>query len=80
MIGGNVCSSCNDEPNETKLSKVHKRKILVLKERNIADFHKDFYKPAIQKLIIHLPYARILGTSHFGKGLLATHPRVHYQE
>ena len=41
--------------------------MLVLKECNIADFHKNFYKPTTQKLAFHLPYVRILGTNHCGK-------------
>ena len=67
MTDENLCSLCNDEPNETKRGKVHKRKMLVLKERIIAEFHKNFYKPVIQKLAFHLPHVRMLGTNNCGK-------------
>ena len=38
-------------------------------ESSIVDFHQDFYIPAMQKLVFHLPLVRILGTHYFGKTL-----------
>ena len=35
-------------------------------ETSIADFHTSFYIPEIKKLVLHLPYVRILGTNHCG--------------
>ena len=32
----------------------------------MVDFHKDFYIPEIQKISVHLPHVRILGTHHCG--------------
>ena len=33
-------------------------------ETSIVDFHKRFYIPVIQKLALHLPHVRIIGTRH----------------
>ena len=35
-------------------------------ETTISYFHTSFYIPVIQKLDLHLPYVRILGTNHCG--------------
>ena len=33
-------------------------------EKSISDFHTSFYIPEIQKLVVHLPRVRILGTNN----------------
>ena len=40
---------------------------MLLLNTSIADFHKKYYKPAIEKLAFHLPHVIILGTNHCGK-------------
>ena len=36
-------------------------------ETTISNFRTSFYIPAIQKLALHLPHVRILGTNHCGE-------------
>ena len=52
------------ESSSDKSTKIYTRKELVLMEITIHDFHTIFYIPAIQKLYLHIPHARILFTNH----------------
>mmetsp|Transcript_37017 Transcript_37017/g.98025 ORF Transcript_37017/g.98025 Transcript_37017/m.98025 type:complete len:189 (-) Transcript_37017:44-610(-) len=51
---------------ETIRNKERTRKYLTLLERPIGIFHKDYYLPALEKLVYHNAYRRILGKDHCG--------------
>ena len=52
-----ICCLCFQDPSNVIPAKLYTRKELVLMETSIADFHKNFYIPAIKKARI-TPYTR----------------------
>ena len=58
---------CKQESSSDELRTLYTRKEIVMMETTIFGFHTNFYMPAIQKLALHLPHVRILGTHYCGE-------------
>ena len=60
------CYMCKQESSSYEYTRIYTIKEIVMTETEIYDFHTSFYIPSIQKLALHLPHVRILGTNHCG--------------
>ena len=64
-----ICHLCFQDPDTVTPVKIYTRKYLVMMETPIADFHTSFYILEIQKIALHFPCVRIIGTNHCGNTL-----------
>ena len=62
-----MCFNCKQYSDSEQSTKVYTIKELVMMETITYNSHTSLYIPDIQKLELHIPRVKILGTNHYGE-------------